>query len=88
MIQRKNKRTAKIGIFAVVHEIYFEQFEGLSEKLYGYHNDLIDVIKANGVEVGDFGFSGNNSRAVSVPYIILDDKYRSHSALFRTNNRT
>lgn len=63
MIQRKNKRTAKIGIFAVVHEIYFEQFEGLREKLYGYHNDLIETVNANGVEVVDFGFSGNNSQA-------------------------
>lgn len=63
MIQRKNTRTAKIGIFAVVHEIYFEQFEGLREKLYGYHNDLIEAVKANGVEVIDFGFSDNNSRA-------------------------
>ena len=63
MIQRKNKRTAKIGIFAVVHEIYFEQFEGLREKLYDYHNDLIEAVKVNGVEVVNFGFSGNNSQA-------------------------
>lgn len=63
MIQRRNKRTAKIGIFAVVHEIYFEQFEGLRKKLYDYHNDLIESVKVNGVEVVDFGFSGNNSQA-------------------------
>ncbi|MDY4975869.1 MAG: L-fucose/L-arabinose isomerase family protein [Clostridia bacterium] len=63
MIQRKGKRTAKIGIFAVVHEVYFEQFEGLREKLLGYHHDLIETVKGNGVEVVDFGFSGNNSRA-------------------------
>ena len=63
MIQRKNKRTAKIGIFAVVHEIYFEQFEGLRKKLYDYHNDLIESVKVNGVEVVNFGFSGNNSQA-------------------------
>ena len=63
MIQRKNKRTAKIGIFAVVHEIYFEQFEGLRKKLCDYHNDLIEAVKVNGVEVVNFGFSGNNSQA-------------------------
>ena len=63
MIQRKNKRTAKIGIFAVVHEIYFEQFEGLRKKLCDYHNDLIESVKVNGVEVVNFGFSGNNSQA-------------------------
>lgn len=63
MIQRKKKRTAKIGIFAVIHEIYFEQFEGLREKLYGYHNNLIEVVLANEVEVVDFGFIGNNQKA-------------------------
>ena len=29
MIERKNKRTAKIGVFAVAHATYWEQFEGL-----------------------------------------------------------
>lgn len=66
MIQRKSKRTARIGIFAVIHEIYFEQFDGLRDSLYGYHNDLIDIIKTNDVEVVDFGFVGNNQRAYEV----------------------
>ena len=39
MIERKAKRTARIGVFAVVHEVYFEQFEGLKEKLFAYHNE-------------------------------------------------
>lgn len=60
MIERKNKRTAKIGVFAVVHEIYFEQFDGLRESLSGYHEDLIKLIEAEGAEVVDFGFVGNN----------------------------
>ncbi len=66
MIQRKAKRTARIGVFAVVHEIYFEQFEGLRESLYGYHNDLIEIVKTNDVEVVDFGFVGNNQKAYEV----------------------
>lgn len=66
MIQRKSKRTARIGVFAVIHEIYFEQFDGLRDSLYGYHNDLIDIIKTNDVEVVDFGFVGNNQRAYEV----------------------
>ena len=66
MIQRKAKRTAKIGVFAVIHEIYFEQFEGLRESLSGYHNDLIEMIKTNDVEVVDFGFVGNNTKAYEV----------------------
>lgn len=66
MIQRKAKRTARIGVFAVVHQIYFEQFDGLQESLYGYHNDFIEMVKTNDVEVIDFGFVGNNSIAYEV----------------------
>ena len=29
MIERKKQRKAKIGLFAVVHGVYFDQFEGL-----------------------------------------------------------
>ena len=60
MIERKRKRTAKIGIFAVVHEIYFQQFEGLYEKLTKYHQDLVNLVKNNNVEIVDFGIVGNN----------------------------
>ena len=44
MIERKYKRTARIGVFAVVHEVYFEQFEGLFKSLLGYHKDLIKEV--------------------------------------------
>ena len=33
MIERKNKRTAKIGVFAVAHGVYWEQFEGLLDNI-------------------------------------------------------
>ena len=66
MIQRKVKRTAKIGIFAVVHGRYFEQFERLQEKLRVYHEDLIKEVAASGVEVVDFGFASGNSRAYAL----------------------
>ncbi len=61
MIERKAKRTARIGVFAVVHEVYFEQFEGLKEKLFAYHNELLEQIRTNDVEVIDFGFVGSNA---------------------------
>ena len=61
MIERKAKRTARIGVFAVVQEVYFEQFEGLKEKLFAYHNDLLNQIRANDAEVIDFGFVGSNA---------------------------
>jgi L-arabinose isomerase len=37
MIQRLKKRTAKVGVFAVGHDTYWEQFEGLLNNLMGYH---------------------------------------------------
>lgn len=60
MIERKMKRTARIGVFAVVHEVYFTQFEGLEETLHSYHADFVKMVEKNGVEVVDFGFVGNS----------------------------
>ena len=63
MIIRKNKRNARIAVFAVIHEIYFEQFEGLRENLEKYHSDFVEILKKNDVEVVDFGIIGNNEAA-------------------------
>ena len=63
MITRKKPRTARIATFAVVHEVYFEQFEGLYENLLKYHNDFIEILKSNEVEVVDYGIVGNNEKA-------------------------
>jgi len=63
MITRKNKRNARIAVFAVIHEIYFEQFEGLRENLEKYHSDFVEILKKNDVEVVDFGIIGNNEAA-------------------------
>ena len=63
MITRKNKRNARIAVFAVIHEIYFKQFEGLRENLEKYHSDFVEILKKNDVEVVDFGIIGNNEAA-------------------------
>ena len=63
MIERKKKRTARIGVFGVIHEIYYEQFEGLKENLERYHSDFISLLKENDVEVVDYGIIGNNEDA-------------------------
>ena len=63
MIERKKKRTAKIATFAVAHEVYFKQFEGLYENLLKYHEDFIKLLKANDVEVVDYGIVGNSEKA-------------------------
>ena len=66
MIERRKKRTAKIATFAVVHEVYFSQFEGLEENLNRYHRDFVTKLTENDVEVVDFGIVGNNTKAFSV----------------------
>lgn len=63
MIQRANKRTAKIGVFAVAHATYKEQFEGLFENLEFYHSELIGKLSKNDVEVVDFGLIDSSEAA-------------------------
>ena len=74
MIERKKKRTANIAFFSVVHEVYFEQFEGLEESLNGYHNETIKLIEKNDVMVKDYGIVGSNSVAFDVAEQINGDK--------------
>lgn len=66
MISRKNKRVAKIGLFGVVHNTYFSQFEGLQENLEGYHRDFLKMLQTNEVEVVDFGLIDENAKAYEV----------------------
>jgi len=63
MIERKNKRTAKIGIFAVAHATYWDQFEGLLDNIMKYHNDFCQMTKDNDVEVVDFGMVDSSEKA-------------------------
>ncbi|MBQ4258659.1 MAG: L-fucose/L-arabinose isomerase family protein [Lachnospiraceae bacterium] len=63
MIERKKKRTARIGVFAVAHATYFDQFEGLYENLCGYHKDLCDMTAENEVEIIDFGMIDTSEKA-------------------------
>ena len=66
MIERKIERTARIGIFAVAHNTYFHQFEGLYEKLMGYHKDFQELLGENQVEVLDFGMVDTSEKAYAV----------------------
>ena len=63
MITRKNKRNAKIGIFAVAHAAYWSQFEGLYENLMGYHKDLCCLVETNDVELIDYGMIDSSEKA-------------------------
>lgn len=63
MIERKNKRYAKIGVFAVAHATYFEQFEGLYENLMIFHKEFCEMTEKNQVEVIDFGMIDTSEKA-------------------------
>jgi len=81
MINRKIERTARVAFFSVIHEIYFEQFEGLEESFNRYHKDTIDLISSNNVEVVDFGIVGSNS----ISYQIAEDINKANVDLIFCN---
>ena len=74
MIERKKERTARIAFFSVVHEVYFEQFEGLRESLQHYHEETVRLVEKNGVEVIDYGIIGTNTAAFDTADNINGDK--------------
>ena len=63
MIDRRKKRTARIGIFAVAHATYWDQFDGLYENIMGYHRDFCAMTAENEVEVIDFGMIDSSEKA-------------------------
>ena len=66
MIERKNKRNARIGMFAVAHDTYWAQFEGLLDNIMGYHKDAVKLVEANDVEVIDYGMIDSSIKAYDV----------------------
>lgn len=71
MIERKKKRTARIGIFAVAHAVYWQQFEGLEANIMGYHKEFCDMVAKQDVEVIDFGMVDSSEKAyATVPKIL------------------
>ena len=73
MIARKEKRTAKIGFFSVIHAVYFDQFPGLEDNLKKYHADTIALVEKNEVEVVDYGIIGSSEEAYEVLPRMLGD---------------
>ena len=63
MINRRKKRNARIGIFAVAHATYWEQFEGLYENIMSYHKDFCEMTAMNEVEIVDFGMIDSSEKA-------------------------
>ena len=50
MIERTYERTARVATFCVGHATYWGQFEGLLDSLLGYHGEMVQKIKANGIK--------------------------------------
>lgn len=71
MIERKKKRTARIGIFAVAHAVYWQQFEGLEANIMGYHREFCDMVAKQDVEVIDFGMIDSSEKAYAAVLKIL-----------------
>ena len=84
MIERVKKRTARIGIFAVAHATYWEQFEGLKESILQYHAQLCRQVKANDVELLDFGMVDSSEKA----YETVEKIAASHVDLLFCNMAT
>lgn len=66
MIERKRKRTAKIGVFAVAHAVYWDQFPGLLDNIMGYHKTFVDMLAKNDVEVVDFGMVDSSEKSFDI----------------------
>jgi L-arabinose isomerase len=66
MLSRLKPRTAKIGIYAVGYETYWSQFEGLLDRLMGYHAEVVRIVRKFGVEVADFGMVDTSMDAYRV----------------------
>lgn len=66
MIERIELENAKVGVFAVAHSKYWEQFDGLYEKLLEYHADFIRQLEKNKVEVIDFGMVDSSEKAFAI----------------------
>lgn len=63
MIERKEPRYGKIGIFGVAHGIYWNQFEGLEEKIMKHHDTLCRKLEQMGAEVENFGMVDSSEKA-------------------------
>lgn len=63
MLERKKNPTARIGVFAVGHDTYWGQFDGLLDSLMGYHEAFKNIVNTNDVQIVDFGMIDNSQSA-------------------------
>lgn len=65
-MQDNIRAEATVGVFAVGHAVYWDQFPGLLDTLMSYHADLINLLTARGVKVIDLGMSDSSERAYEI----------------------
>ncbi len=53
----------RIGIFGIGLDTYWDQFEGLKDRLIGYQNEIASKVKTFGVEMYDAGLVDNPQKA-------------------------
>ncbi len=74
LVQRRKPLTAKVGILGVGHDTYWGQFDGLLPELMGYLDVFEKQVRANGVEVVNFGMIDNaRSAYAALPKIQAAD---------------
>ncbi len=62
-IQRRKPLAARVGIVAVGHHTYWDQFDGLLDELMRKVDVLVGKVEAHGVEVATFGMVDNAEAA-------------------------
>src|SRR5574344_1388582 len=75
MLLRKNEKTTinrimmkvSVGLFSVGLETYWKQFDGLLERLEGYHAIIKDHLSGEHVEIIDGGMVDSVSKAEAAP---------------------
>ena len=60
---KNNREKGRVGFFAVVHNTYFDQFEGLRESLMHYHRVLAADLAEQPIELVDYGMIETSEQA-------------------------
>ncbi len=63
LVERRKPLTANVGIFAVGHDTYWDQFPGLLDELMGYHARFRSMLEERGMQVTDYGMIDNAGSA-------------------------
>jgi L-arabinose isomerase len=67
MLKTQRKiHTANVGVFGVGHHTYWSQFDGLLDEMYRKMAVFMDKVKANGVNVRDFGLVDQAKKAYEI----------------------